>query len=77
LVVLVVFILFFSILGYILFHNDSAYKDPYGYYSTMQLSILNTIFLFTGTNYPDILIPFYKVKNANSLYFIFFIVIGN
>ncbi len=76
-ILIIAFIIFFSLVGFILFNdNKIKYNDPYGYFVTIRLSIFNTYVLFTTSNFPDIIFPFWKINNFTSLYFISFLFIG-
>lgn len=76
-IIIVAYIIFFALIGFILFNdNINKYKDPYGYFVTIKLSLYNTYVLFTTSNFPDIIIPFWKINNFTSFYFIAFLFIG-
>jgi two pore calcium channel protein len=67
--------LFMSLVGYTIF-NNSVYIDPMGYFQDITKAIYNVYVLFTTSNFPDILFPFWKVTNWAAIYFIGFLLIG-
>ena len=76
-IIIIAYIIFFALVGFILFNdNKFKYNDPYGYFVTIRLSLFNTYVLFTTSNFPDIIFPFWKVNNMTSLYFISFLFFG-
>ena len=77
-VIILSYIVFFTLVGYIWLssktHNE--YRDPAEYFKTIPITMFNMIILFTTSNFPDILFPFFKVSNATAIYFIGFLMIG-
>jgi len=69
------YMLFFSIVGYTIF-NDARYIDPAGYFKDIPTTIFNVYVLFTTSNFPDIMFPFWKVSNLSAIYFVGFLLIG-
>lgn len=69
------YILLFSLIGYILFSSSS---DRYNSeeYDSITLSLFNTYVLFTTSNFPDIMLPFWPVHNITAVYFIGFLLVG-
>jgi two pore calcium channel protein 1 len=47
-----------------------------GYFSSIPQTIYNVYVLFTTSNFPDILFPFWKSNNLTALYFVGFLLIG-
>ena len=74
-VIILAYLLFFSLVGYTLFSNP-AYVDPEAYFRDIPTSIFNVYVLFTTSNFPDILFPFWKVNNWAALYFVGFLLVG-
>jgi len=73
--ILIAYILFFSVIAYILF-SGSTYHDPAEYFKDIPTTIFNMFVLFTTSNYPDILFPFWKVHNLSAIFFTAFLLIG-
>ena len=69
--------IFFTLLGFTLYRS-SRYVDPsdYGYWVTLQDSMFNIYVLFTTSNFPDIIFPYYKINNLTFFYFVIFLAIG-
>lgn len=67
------YIVSFSTIAHIWFTDNPMYNDPYGYFDTFNSSIFNTYVLFTTTNFPDIIIPFWKKNNASGIFFVIFL----
>ena len=74
-VIILAYLLFFSLIGYTLFANP-AYVDPEAYFRDIPTTIFNVYVLFTTSNFPDILFPFWKVNNWTALYFVGFLLVG-
>jgi hypothetical protein len=68
--IIVSYIVFMSILGYVFFTN-LKYTDPNGFFEDIPTGIFSMIILFTTSNFPDILFPFWK--RSNFLTFVFFL----
>ena len=66
---------FFTLLGYVLFNND-YYVDGYGYFVSIPDTMFNVYVLFTTSNFPDIIFPYWKIHNWTVLYFVIFLVVG-
>ena len=74
-VIILAYITFYSLLGFTLFANDS-YLDPAKYFDDIPSTMFNIYVLFTTSNFPDILFPFWKVNNWTALFFTGFLLIG-
>jgi len=74
-VIIISYILFFSLFGFALF-NDSQFIDPAGYFLTIPHTIFSVYVLFTTSNFPDILFPYWKVNNLSGIFFIGFLLMG-
>lgn len=72
---IVSYICFFTLLGYVLFNND-YYNDGYGYFVSIPDTMFNVYVLFTTSNFPDIIFPYWKIHNWTVLYFVIFLVVG-
>lgn len=72
---IIAYMVFASMLGYTIF-KSKKYVDPEGYFVTLPDTMFNVYVLFTTSNFPDILFPFWKVNNASALYFILFLLVG-
>lgn len=70
------YIIYFSLLGFALFEAQSLYGDGHDYFPDIGLSIFNMYVLFTTSNFPDIIFPFYKVSNSTVFFFIGFLFFG-
>ena len=46
------------------------------YFDSIPKTMFNVYVLFTTSNFPDIMIPFWKVHNLSAFYFIGFLIIG-
>lgn len=75
-VIIVAYLIFFSLVGFALFAHPLYYDDPVGYFGTITETIYNVYVLLTTSNFPDILFPFWKSNNFTALYFIGFLLIG-
>jgi len=73
-VIMLAYIVFTSLIGFIIFANN--YDDPAEYFKDLPTTIFNIFILFTTSNFPDIIFPFWKVNNFTSIYFIGFLLIG-
>ena len=72
-VLIVVFIIFFSFLGYRLFRGLG---EGQAYFPTIPDAMFNLLVLLTTANYPDVMMPAYKVSRLYVIFFIAFLVIG-
>lgn len=70
------YLLLFTLFGFTLFLNDKKYYDDYGYWITLQDAAFNVYVLFTTSNFPDIIFPYYKRNNVTVFYFIGFLACG-
>ena len=71
------YIIYFSILGFTLFDNKAEYgQEGQDYFQSISISLFNMYVLFTTSNFPDILFPFYKKHNITSIFFIGFVFFG-
>ena len=64
-----------GLIGFTLFNNPS-YKDGDGFFVSIPDTMFNVYVLFTTSNFPDILFPFWKVHNWSGIYFIGFLMFG-
>jgi len=67
------YVICFSTIAHIWFTDNPTYNDPNGYFKTFYSSLFNTYVLFTTSNFPDIIIPFWKASNVSGLFFILFL----
>ena len=67
------FIIFYSYLGYRLFKGS---LEGEAYFSTIGDSIFNLLVLLTTANFPDVMLPAYKVSRWYSVFFISFLIFG-
>lgn len=74
-VIIAAYLTFYSLLGFTLFANDT-YLDPALYFDDIPSTVFNIYVLFTTSNFPDILFPYWKVNNLTALFFIGFLLIG-
>lgn len=74
-IIICAYIIFLSLVGYTLFANR-MYDDQYGYFKDIPHTVFNVYVLFTTSNFPDILFPFWQINNISALYFIGFLLIG-
>ena len=65
-----------ALLGHTLFGGELLYNDPEKYFADIPTTIFNVYVLFTTSNFPDILFPFWKVHNLSAIYFMGFLLIG-
>ena len=75
-VLIVANLVVWALLGYLLFSSNILYNDPEGYFADIPTTIFNVYVLFTTSNFPDILFPFWKVNNLSAIYFVSFLLIG-
>ena len=69
------YMVFAGLLGFVLFKTD-IYDDGDGYFADIPMTIFNIYVLFTTSNFPDILFPFWKVHNWAAFYFVGFLLLG-
>ena len=74
-VIIIAYLVAASLLGFTLFSN-SIYKDPTGHFRDFPSTMFNVYVLFTTSNFPDILFPYWKINGLTVLYFILFLLIG-
>ena len=72
--IIVSYLTFFALLGYTIF--SSVNYDDDDFFPNVPKSLYNQYVLFTTSNFPDIMFPFWKVHNWTSLVFIFFLLFG-
>lgn len=75
-VIIVSFIMFFSFIGFILFSSSNNEYPENDYFENIPGSIFNVYVLFTTSNFPDIMLPFWPVHNLTALFFIGFLLVG-
>jgi hypothetical protein len=73
-VIIVSYILFASLIAFILFSSTTENDD--GFFDDIPATFFNTYVLFTTSNFPDIMIPFWPKFNSSALFFITFLVVG-
>lgn len=69
-------ILFFAIVGMIIFPKRSAIDEHSQFFSNLEKSIVNLLVLLTTANNPDVSIPAYSENRLYAIFFILFLVIG-
>jgi hypothetical protein len=74
-VIIIAYLVAASLLGFTLFSN-AQYNDPSSAFRDFPSAMWNVYVLFTTSNFPDILFPFWKVHGLSVLYFIAFLLIG-
>ena len=74
-VIIIAYLVAASLLGFTLFSN-ARYNDPSSAFRDFPSAMWNVYVLFTTSNFPDILFPFWKVSGISALYFIAFLLIG-
>lgn len=74
-VIILAYLLFCSLIAYTLYANP-IYVDPEGYFQDIPVTIFNIYVLFTTSNFPDILFPFWKVDNWAGVFFVGFLLVG-
>lgn len=72
LVLLVLYILLFSVLGFYFFSENET--DPY--FETLGTSFVSLFILMTTANYPDVMMPAYQANNFSCLFFIAYMMFG-
>ena len=70
------YLIVMALLGYTLFGGNVTYYDPADYFADIPTTIFNVYVLFTTSNFPDILFPFWKIHNFSAVYFVGFLLIG-
>jgi cytochrome bd-type quinol oxidase subunit 2 len=74
-IIILSYITFFSLIGFALFSND-GYKDPAEYFEDIPTTMFNVYVMFTTSNFPDILFPFWKINNSSAILMVGFLLIG-
>lgn len=74
-IIILSYITFFSLLGFTLFSND-GYTDPAEYFEDIPSTMFNVYVMFTTSNFPDILFPFWKINNSTAILMCGFLLIG-
>jgi hypothetical protein len=74
-IIILSYITFFTLMGFSLF-SANDYTDPVGYFQDIPSTMFNIYVLFTTSNFPDVLFPFWKVNNATAVFFCGFLLIG-
>jgi len=72
LVLLVLYILLFSVLAFYFFSDNQ--NDPY--FATLGTSYVSLFILMTTANYPDVMMPSYYKNEFACLFFIFYMMFG-
>lgn len=75
LIILMYYILFFALLGFVMFPENDKFDNNKSYVS-ISYSIYNTYALFSTTSFPDAMLPYYRKRSFLSLYFLVFLWIG-
>ena len=75
-VVIFAYILYMGLLGFALFQGKTFYNDPAEYFQDVTLTMFNMYVLFTTSNFPDIIFPYYKYNNLTVVFFIGFLFFG-
>ena len=77
LLVILAYIIYFSLLANAFFNNELIYgEEGKDYFPNVGMSIFNMYVLFTTSNFPDVLFPFFKISNWTALFFIGFLFFG-
>lgn len=74
LVIIMAFIIFYTLICYTLF-SSLIYEDE-DYFPDLPWSLFNMYVLFTTSNFPDIVFPFWKVHNWTAVIFVLFLLVG-
>ena len=74
-IIILSYITFFSLIGFTLFSND-GYKDPAEYFEDIPSTMFNVYVMFTTSNFPDILFPFWKINNSSAILMVGFLLFG-
>ena len=64
------YILFFTFIGYWLFHS---YAPQEHYFDTFDNAFISLFILMTTANYPDVMLPYYRSSFSFSFFFFFFL----
>ena len=72
---LISYMVFAGLLGFVLF-NSEIYADEEGYFDEIPMTIFNIYVLFTTSNFPDIMFPYWKLHNWAAFYFVGFLLLG-
>lgn len=65
-----------SMIAYIMFSSSNKRYDSSGYFDDIPQATFNVYVLFTTSNFPDIMLPFWPVTNFTAIYFVGFLLIG-
>lgn len=77
LMIICAYIVYFSFFGFALFESKRAYgSEGSEYFPNVSLSMFNMYVLFTTSNFPDIIFPFYRKNNWTVLFFIGYLFFG-
>ena len=77
LMIIFAYIIYLSLFGYALFESKKSYgEEGVVYFPNISLAIFNMYVLFTTSNFPDIIFPFYKKNNWTVLFFIGYLFFG-
>ena len=74
-ILILAYIVFFSLLGFSMF-SSFHHDDQMHYYRDIPATFFNMYVLFTTSNFPDILFPFWKASGFAAIYFIGFLMLG-
>ncbi len=65
----------FTFLGFYLFHREGD-KENANYFRSLDESFTSLFILITTTNYPDVMLPYYRNHRVDFIFFLFYISIG-
>jgi len=74
-IIIVAYVVFFSLIGFIMFSSSNQRYNSV-YFDNIPKSLFNTYVLFTTSNFPDIMLPFWPVSNLTAIYFVGFLLVG-
>jgi hypothetical protein len=74
-IIILAYIIFFALIGFILFSSSNHLYNSDDF-DTIPVALFNVYVLFTTSNFPNILLPFWPVSNITALYFVGFLLVG-